>query len=51
VSNPHLPTKTNFSEVSTNQVAPTILKALGLDPDELDGVRMEGTQSLPELPF
>jgi hypothetical protein len=51
VSNPHLPAKTNFSEVSTNQVAPTILKALGLDPHDLDGVRIEGTQSLPELPF
>jgi len=31
------------------QVAPTILKALGLDPDALDGARLEGTQSLPGL--
>jgi hypothetical protein len=33
------------------QVAPTILKALGLDPSALDAVREEGTQVLPELPF
>jgi hypothetical protein len=33
------------------QVAPTIIKALGLNPNALDGVRIEGTQSLPGLPF
>ncbi len=37
--------------VETMQVAPTILKALGLDPGALDGVKIEGTQSLPGLPF
>ncbi|HEX7893835.1 MAG TPA: alkaline phosphatase family protein, partial [Terriglobales bacterium] len=42
---------TVFSEVGTNQVAPTILRALGLDPTKLDGVRFEGTQELPGLPF
>jgi len=42
---------TVFSEVGTNQVAPTILRALGLDPNQLDGVRLEGTQALPALPF
>ena len=42
---------TVFSEVGTNQVAPTILRALGLDPAKLDGVRLEGTQELPGLPF
>jgi type I phosphodiesterase/nucleotide pyrophosphatase len=42
---------TVFSEVGTNQVAPTILRALGLDPTKLDGVRLEGTQELPGLPF
>jgi hypothetical protein len=36
-----------FSEVGTLQVAPTILKALGLDPNSLDGVRLEGTPILP----
>jgi hypothetical protein len=37
--------------VSTAQIAPTILRALHLDPDELDGVRLEGTTSLPGLRF
>ena len=36
-----------YSEVGTLQVAPTILKALGLDPRKLDGVRLEGTGVLP----
>jgi hypothetical protein len=31
------------------QVAPTILKALGLDPNALDAVRSEGTRVLPDL--
>lgn len=42
---------TVFSSVGTNQVAPTILRAMGLDPNQLDGVRLEGTQELPALPF
>ena len=29
----------------------TILKILGLDPNELDAVRKEGTPALPELRF
>jgi hypothetical protein len=33
------------------QVAPTILKALGLNPGALDAVKVEGTQVLPDLPF
>jgi len=32
-------------------VAPTILKALGLNPNDLDCVRIEGTPELPGLPF
>jgi hypothetical protein len=32
-------------------VAPTILNALGLNANQLDGVRIEGTQELPGLPF
>jgi hypothetical protein len=51
VSNPDLHTRTIYSEVGTLQVAPTILKALGLNPAALDGVRLEGTQELPDLPF
>jgi len=43
--------RTVKSPVETMQVAPTILKALGLDPGALDGVKIEGTQSLPGLPF
>jgi len=31
------------------QVAPTILKVLGLDPRSLDAVKAEGTQVLPEV--
>lgn len=37
--------------VTTQQVAPTILKALGLDPNALQGVQKEGTAVLPGLPF
>jgi hypothetical protein len=37
--------------VTTTQIAPTILEALRLDPDELDAVRFEKTTSLPGLRF
>ena len=49
LSNPAFRPRTVFSEVGTLQVAPTILKALGLDPDKLDGVRIEGTAVLPDV--
>ena len=49
VSNPDLEPGTVTSFVETTQVAPTILRALGLDPYELDGVRKEGTPVLPGL--
>jgi len=49
VSNPAIRPNTVYNAVSTTQVAPTILRALGLDPDALDGVRKEGTHSLPDL--
>ena len=48
LSNPALEPRTVYSGVGTNQVAPTILHALGLDPRSLDAVRLEGT---PVLPF
>jgi hypothetical protein len=51
VSNPSFKAKTVYSEVGTLQVAPTILEALGLDPRQLDGVRLEGTQALPAVQF
>ena len=33
--------------VETTQIAPTILSLLGINPDELQAVRIEGTQVLP----
>jgi arylsulfatase A-like enzyme len=39
------------AEVGTVQVAPTILKALGIDPSALDAVRIEGTSVLPAVPL
>jgi hypothetical protein len=49
VSHPNFARKTVTSPVETMQVAPTILKALRLDPRALDGVRLEGTQALPAV--
>jgi hypothetical protein len=51
VSNPKFEHRTIHSFVETTQVAPTILKLLGLDPDALDAVRKEGTPVLPGLEF
>jgi hypothetical protein len=51
VSNPHIAPVTTGRPVFTRQVAPTILKALGIDPEQLDAVRKEGTRSLPSLGF
>jgi hypothetical protein len=49
VANSRFMAETVSSEATTAQVAPTILKALGLDPKALDAVRQEGTQVLPEV--
>ena len=43
--------KTVRVPVQTTQIAPTILKALGLDPGKLQAVQMEHTQVLPGLNF
>ena len=52
VSNPQLDGgKTVYSPVETTQIAPTILKALGLNPNALKAVREEGTQLLPGLDY
>jgi hypothetical protein len=51
LSNPSFESKTVTGPVETMQVAPTILAALGLDPNALDTSRMEGTQVLPGLDF
>ena len=49
VSNPHFSPQTVSNATTTTQVAPTIVKALGLDPQLLDAVRIEGTAVLPEV--
>jgi arylsulfatase A-like enzyme len=49
VSHPSLKEKSINTAVATTQIAPTILKALGLEPRELEAVRLEGTQVLPGL--
>jgi hypothetical protein len=51
VSHPDLCSTTITSPVETMQIAPTILNALGLDGNALDGVKLEVTQELPGLPF
>ena len=49
VSNPDFKAQTVSAAVTTMQVAPTIVKALGLDPATLDAVKVEGTPVLPEV--
>ena len=49
VSNPSLPARVVKTPVATSQVAPSILKALHIDPSELQAVRKEGTNVLPFL--
>jgi hypothetical protein len=49
VSNPGLRGSTVTIPVTTMQVAPTILKALGLNPSALQSVQQEGTETLPKL--
>jgi hypothetical protein len=49
VAHPTLKASTINTAVATTQIAPTILKALGLNPQELQAVSLEGTQDLPGL--
>jgi arylsulfatase A-like enzyme len=49
VSAPDIAPRAVDAPVETTQIAPTILKALGLDPTELSAVRQERTKSLPGL--
>jgi hypothetical protein len=51
VSNPKYKPSTFLDQVETGQIAPTIVKALGLDPNLLSAVRSEHTETLPGLPF
>jgi hypothetical protein len=48
LSNPSLPATTVTTPVETMEIAPTILKALGLNPDALQSVQQEGTAVLPK---
>jgi arylsulfatase A-like enzyme len=49
LSHPGFEPKVVNAAVGTAQVAPTILKALGLNPSALDAVRIEGTGVLPAV--
>ena len=49
VSTPGAKPVTSHAPVTTTQIAPTILQLLGLDPEALDAVRLEGTTVLPSL--
>jgi hypothetical protein len=51
ISNPNIQPMTVNSFVETMQVAPTILSILGLDPNSLQAVQIEGTPVLPGLNF
>jgi hypothetical protein len=51
LSNPSYTPRTVYSGVGTAQVAPTILRALGLNPGLLEAVRVEGTPVLPAVQF
>jgi hypothetical protein len=47
LSNPAFRSSTITTPVETMQIAPTILQALGLDPNALQAVQLEGTPVLP----
>lgn len=47
VSNPSLKPELVRAAVSTTRVAPTLLDALGISPDALQAVRIQGTPALP----
>ena len=51
LSNPSFKPKTVQAAVGTAQVAPTILKALGINPNALQAVQVEGTPVLPSVTF
>ena len=51
LSNPSFQPRTVSTVVGTAQVAPTILHALGINPNALDAVLAEGTPVLPAVQF
>jgi hypothetical protein len=51
LSNPSFTPSSVNTPVETMQVAPTVLRALGLDPSQLQSVQIEGTAVLPATQF
>lgn len=49
VSGPDVEARAIAAPVATTQIAPTILRLLGLDPRALQAVCQEGTRVLPGL--
>jgi hypothetical protein len=49
VANPSFTAETVSADAQTIQIAPTMVKALGLDPRSLDAVKLEGTRVLSEV--
>lgn len=49
VSNPEIPWQTVSTPVTNQQVAPTIIQALGFDPNQLQAVRQDAIHVLPFL--
>ena len=49
VANPAFKSKTVSTFTTTSQVSPTILDALGFNPNALQAVKQEGTTTLPEV--
>lgn len=49
VAQPHAQARTISSPASLVQLAPSALKLLGIDPNELQAVKAESTQILPSL--
>ena len=49
VANPGFTAQTVSDLATTRQVAPTVVKALGLNPNLLDAVQLEGTRVLAEV--
>jgi hypothetical protein len=49
IANPHVDKGTISTPVQTEQIAPTILRLLDLDPNKLQAVGIEHTQQLPGL--
>ncbi|HVC00275.1 MAG TPA: alkaline phosphatase family protein [Candidatus Dormibacteraeota bacterium] len=50
IAGPGVPSEVIRRPVQTTEIAPTIIKALGLNPEALQAVRMEHTRILPGLP-